>query len=325
MRTLHGLEALRCAGALAWAGVLLGGLAGCAGERADLAWRSADVASSQGLEAKRSMAMEGPGGAAGGPPADALADGDVSPEEQVTLARFEAARPDRLLIRNASATVEVADARKALSELTRVARDLGGYVGNLQEQVDPLGARSVTAEVRVPAARFEEALARAEKLGKPLRKDITTEDVTEEFTDADARLRNLKRSEQRLLAHLAKSGKLRDTLDIERELTRVREQIERIEGRLRYLSHRIAFSTLSITLQESPRQRALTPPDTFSTGGVVGEASRSLVGFALTLWSVLIWIGVWSAVWIPLALLLWFALRGRHRKRELPEAPRDSQ
>lgn len=309
---------------VALSGLVMWVLAGCAHDRPAAPDHSVGASVATEAEAPKAMSRAAPGGFAGGAPEPGPADAAVSPDAQVTLARFEAARPDRMLIRNASAIVEVADARKALADLTAAARELGGYVGNLQEHVDPLGARSVTVEVRVPVARFEEALQRAENLGKALRKDITADDVTEEFSDADARMRNLKRAEQRLLEHLGRSGRLRDTLDIERELTRVREQIERIEGRLRYLSHRIAFSTLSVTLQEAPRQRTLAPPETFSTAGVVGEATRSLVGFALALWSGVVWIGIWAAVWLPLALLVWFAARRFVRRPALADAPPDS-
>ena len=76
-------------------------------------------------------------------------------------------------------------------------------------------------------------MQQVEGLGKILDKQVNTEDVTEEFVDSSARVRNLKSAELRLLDHLTKTGKLSDTLLIEKELTRVRQEVEQIEGRLK--------------------------------------------------------------------------------------------
>jgi len=98
---------------------------------------------------------------------------------------------------------------------------------------------------------------------------------------------------------------LEDIIAVERELTRVREEIERLEGRMRYLGHRVAFSTAAITLQEKPRTQPLLPPESFSTGRVASEATRALVSFGQGLWARVIWAGVWAGVWAPLAVLAW--------------------
>jgi hypothetical protein len=108
---------------------------------------------------------------------------------------------------------------------------------------------------------------------------------------------------------------LKDILGVEKELTRVREDIERLDGRLRYLSHRIAYSTISITLTEKPKAEPITPEASFSTAKVATEAVRSLVGFGQTVWYFVIWVAVWSPVWLFLILALWLV-----RRRELRRA-----
>src|SRR6185503_15131936 len=148
-----------------------------------------------------------------------------------------------------------------------------------------------------------------ESLGKVLERQVTAEDVTEEFVDSQARLRNLKRTEARLLEHLGRTGKLSDTLLVEKELARVRQEAEQLEGRLRFLSHRIAFSTITVTLREAAREQALVPPEHYSGGKVASDATRNLVEFGQNLLSIAIWIGVWAIVWVPIVLLFWYALR----------------
>jgi hypothetical protein len=215
-------------------------------------------------------------------------------------------QPDRYLIKNATLKVETSDPRKALEKVTTAIRASHGYVSDMHESVDSLGARSVTMTVRIPATDFDQSMLDLQSLGKVLERQVTAEDVTEEYVDSQARLRNLKKTEERLIEHLTKTGKLSDTLLVEKELTRVRQEIEQIEGRLRFLSHRIAFSTITLTLSEAARSLAMTPPEHYSTGKVTTDAVRSLVGFAQEVWSFTIWMAVWAIVWIPILLIFWF-------------------
>lgn len=224
--------------------------------------------------------------------------------------------PDRYLILNADVQLEVADARKARDELLALTRQHGGYVLSMTDQVDPLGARTTTIAVRIRSTAFSGVLTAIERLGKPLYSQSNAEDVTEEYVDGQSRLRNLTRTEERLLAHLGRSAKMADTLAVERELSRVRQEIERLQGRLKFLKHRVDYSTITVTLREAARQRPFVNPEAFSSAKVLSDAVRSLVDFARAVWSLLIWIGIWSVVWLPLLILAWYVARrkvGMHR------------
>ncbi len=181
--------------------------------------------------------------------------------------------------------IETRDSRKAADAMGAAAQQLGGYVGETTEDMDPLGVRSVTVQLRIPAERFDDLMRSIEKLGTVLTRHIGTQDVTEEFLDVEARLRNLKRTEERLLSHLARTGKLADTLAVERELARVRLEIEQYEGRMRYLRHNVAFSTTTVTCREQARPGPAVPPESYSSGEVASAAVRSLVAFARSVWS----------------------------------------
>lgn len=233
-----------------------------------------------------------------------------SDKGKMTLVALHDSQPDRFLIRNATVNIETEEVHKAAEALVVYARASHGYVSDSHETVDGLGAHSITMTLRVPATQFEASLKEMETQGKILDKQVTTEDVTEEFVDSTARLRNLKSTELRLLEHLSKTGKLSDTLLVETEITRVRQEIEQIEGRLKFLAHRIAYSTFTLTIHETPKLQSIVPPQTFSTGKVASDATRSLVEFSQNIWSMLIWLGVWSLLWFPLIVLVrWLVIK----------------
>jgi hypothetical protein len=226
-----------------------------------------------------------------------------------SLAMIEPSQPGRYLIKNASVLIETEDARKASETLVATLQDLGGYVSDLRESVDSLGRRSIHVQIRVPADKFDATMQQLEPLGKVLNREISTEDVTEEFVDTDARVRNLKATEERLLKHFERTGDLEGIVEIERELNRIREQIERLQGRLRYLSNRVDFSTFNIVLQEKPKKEPMVPPETFSVAKVASEATRRLVGFFQNLTARIIWLAIWSVVWVPLVAVAIFLIR----------------
>ncbi len=154
---------------------------------------------------------------------------------------------DRQVIYSAGLRLVVVSVREAHISVVSIARELGGH---LQEN----DARSVT--VRVPAAAFDTALERIQLLGEVLDANVRASDVTEEMLDLGIRLENARRARERLLEHLARSEKVEDTLKIELELTRVTGEIERLEGRQRYLRSQIAMSTIRVELNTNqPQQR----------------------------------------------------------------------
>ena len=247
-------------------------------------------------------------GTPGGSGASGTASTDLS-----TIASSQA---DRFLIRNATVTVESKDVIKSSRELISSVVAARGYVAELHESLDNLGSRSVEVKVRVPAQAFDQSMSGLESLGKILEKAVTAEDVTEEFVDSQARLRNLNKEEARLIDILGRTGRLSDTLQVEQELSRVRGETEQIEGRLRYLSHRVDFSTIDVTFQETAHPLTTTPPESYSSGKIASDAVRSLVGFLQNLWTVVLWILVWIVVWGPVAVIIWLVQNRRKAKGE---------
>ncbi len=134
--------------------------------------------------------------------------------------------------------VAVGNVGSSVRATRAMAEKMGGYM--LRMKVNAIA-------IRVPAAKFDSAVAELATLGTVIDKDITVVDVTDKHFDLDMRLRNAKALQKKLIALLDKSQVVRDTLEIEKELQRASMEIERLEGQINKLSHEIAYSTLSVT------------------------------------------------------------------------------
>ena len=156
-----------------------------------------------------------------------------------------------MVIRTGQASIEVDSLERGVSQVRLLAGRIGGYVANTTMQTGRGQLRSASLEVKVPAERFDEGLAGLAPIGKLESVNVNAEDVGEEFTDVTARMGNAHRLESRLIDLLAtRTGKLKDVLDVEQELARVREEIDRYEGRLRYLRAHAVLSTFTIYVHE---------------------------------------------------------------------------
>ena len=160
---------------------------------------------------------------------------------------------NRLIVRTGQAVIEVDSLEPAIAELRRIAQRVGGFVADASVQSGRNQLRSATLQLKVPAARFDDLTLALGPLGGLQSVNVNAEDVSEEFVDVTARVANSRRLEDRLVELLrTRTGKLQDVLAVEHELARVREEIERMEGRLRYLKASAQLSTLSVSLSEPP-------------------------------------------------------------------------
>jgi hypothetical protein len=151
-----------------------------------------------------------------------------------------------MLIYTADVQLQVEAARfdAVLDQVLSAARECGGFL---------LRRDNTSVSVRVPSARFHESLRAVEGMGEVLRRDVAAEDVSEEFRDAEVRLQNLRAVRQRLEEFLRRAGSMAEALQVERELERVTQEIDRVEGRLRFLSARVAFSLVTVSLHARPQ------------------------------------------------------------------------
>jgi hypothetical protein len=268
---------------------VLGGVA-CSAASQNLSTTSAPTAASTGKVAQpaaipAAQAAPGGGGVAVGAPAAAPAVGVATDALQRSAAApgasqaantastastavmeqssQAAAQPlDRMVIRTAQLTVEVPDMEQALAAARAIAARGGGFVSASNTHVEKVNDQNrtvadLTIQVRTDAA--DSALSDLRALGKVTTESSGAQDVTEEYVDLDSNLRNLQASESAILKLMDKATRIEDVLALQRELTNVRGQIERIQGRKRFLERRTDMATITLALRLPAVEGAATP------------------------------------------------------------------
>jgi hypothetical protein len=140
-----------------------------------------------------------------------------------------------------------------MNQVRTIVESLGGFIENLSSSGSE-ERQHATVSVRVPQAQFFTAMERITALGKVLSQSVGSEDVTEQFIDLRARLQSAQRQEQSLLSLLPKATSVGDVLTIERELSRIRSEIERLQGQLNFLERRVELATISVSLSQPPEE-----------------------------------------------------------------------
>jgi hypothetical protein len=228
---------------------------------------------------------------------------------------------DRMIIRTASLQLRVKDVSASMDEVRAVVGGHAGYVTASESRQE--GDYTVgTMTVQVPAARFDGAMSQLRRLGlKVLHENVTSSDVTEEYTDLNSQLRNLQATEARILTLMGRAEQIGDILNLDRELRGIQGEIERIQGRVNFLGKRAEMSTITISLYpEAVAVEPATGPveawDPVRTASEAWEASLQLLANAGTL---VITVVVYLWWLLPLLLVAGFFLR--RSRRPLPAAP----
>lgn len=200
------------------------------------------------------------------------------------------------VIKTADMSVEIerGDFQDALQDAIAVAGQHGGFI--LTTSVDDAKRRSGSVTLRVPAENFEDALTALEDLGTVEAQTVTGRDVSQEFIDLGARIRNLQAQERVLLRLMREAQTVTDTIRVQHELQSVQLEIERLKGRLRWLRNQADMSTISVSLFEA----GVVPSDE-KPAGVLGKAWQRAVDVALTVVSAVI---VGTGALVPVAALL---------------------
>jgi len=232
---------------------------------------------------------------------------------------------DRKVIRNANLTVEVASATDSQRKIVSIAESHQGFVvtsETTQRTAEDRTKPEITVNlvVRVPATQFNQVMEEIRSVGaRVMQEKVTGQDVTEEFMDLDARIKNQKALEQQFIEIMKRAGKVDDALSVQRELAEVRTEIEKLEGRRRFLDNQSSLSTINVTLQPPTQIVNATGfwysvRSAFSDGvNVATEIILFLIRAVIALLPILL------LVVLPLALLVKLGLRIVRRRRSLTE------
>jgi len=175
----------------------------------------------------------------------------ISTAEEVSAPPTNAALANRKLIRNATVDLEIASFDDAVTKITVFANEERGYVATTSSEKQENGKLKGEIVVKVLPENLDRFLQKLRGLGELKNQTLGTEDVTKAYFDTDARLKNAHVMEQRLIDMLkTKTGKVSDLLQVEKELGRVREEIEKMQGELKYWDSQVQFATVTISLAE---------------------------------------------------------------------------
>lgn len=158
----------------------------------------------------------------------------------------------RMLVWSASLSLEVSDVGASADKAAAIAEQFKGYV----DQKSDGGESSASARLKIPSASFNDAVNAVQALGDVAYSRVSGEDVTEQYVDVQARLKNKTELRDRLRLLLQKATDIKDVIAIESELTRVQTEIDSMEGKLKLLQGRVDYATIDVSFR---RKKILGP------------------------------------------------------------------
>jgi hypothetical protein len=247
-----------------------------------------------------------------------------------------------MVVKNGALTVQVADLADAVQRVNaaisgvtgayvaassttyRATDDAGVAAAQVQGRTLPPGppipprptpvpGQTASMTLKVPVDSFSDLLQRLRDIGKPLQENVSTQEVTDEYVDLDAQVRNLEATEQQYQALLQRAQKIEEILPIHQRLNDVRTQIDRLRGRMNLLQRQSDLSTITLTL--------VLPAKSGSEATVSGEPRvvqtlRDALARLGTILQValdaLIYVAVYALPVVPFAVAYWWWRRGRH-------------
>lgn len=237
----------------------------------------------------------------------------------ITTSGSTAAEVDQKIIKTGYLELVIDSADEAAAKISALTTSKGGYTQDSSISEDPDGTRYGTMTVRVPADEFENTMTEIKKMAVTVSTEsVSGQDVTEEYTDLEAQLKNAQAQEAEYLVILKKAESVEDILSVQSYLGEIRGQIETLQGRIKYLSNLTSYSTITVYLSEDPT--ISIPSKEFRPWSAIKEAAQAVVSILQGLVITAIWLVILGGgVLIPVAAIIWLGIRVvkkiRHHRR----------
>ncbi len=207
------------------------------------------------------------------------------------------------LIKRAQLSLVVESIDDGLKRASQIIRTQQGDILDLQDNQIEAVHRTAYIRIRVPQANLDTLLESLGELGTVQQQGLSAEDVSTQIVDAQARLRNLRKSEESLLKIMERSGEISHVLEVSRELSRVREQIEQIDARVQNLQTQVRYSTVDLTLAAAVAAQPIGRPlgETIST--TWRDATQSVGDVTVGLMQLGLWLLAYSPYLLVVALV----------------------
>ncbi len=236
--------------------------------------------------------------------------GALAAQKRAEVANAEEVR--RLIAYNVALAIEVKEFAPAKEKLLQAVEKSGGYVGEASTAETPGQPQRADFTLRVPAEKLPALLAELRRLGRVQNEQLSTDEVTEQVVDLEARLRNSRNTEQRLITVLNdRTGKVKDILEVEREIARTREEIERMDAQRLNLMNRVQLATVQVALlEEFKAQLQPTPIGTWTRlNNAFVDGYEDFVGMFVDLALFFARHGLSLLFWFVLLYLAWRRLK----------------
>lgn len=229
---------------------------------------------------------------------------------------------ERKIVYTADMHLEVEKFEAAVDALRLLVEEHQGFVASHEIDGGAGYRRSGHWTIRVPSESFDSFHASLKGLGYPLKDSLTSKEVTEEYVDVERRIGNLKRMEERLREHLEKNTRnLNDIFEVEKELTRVGAETERLQGRLQLLQDLTALATINLDIGEKEVYEPAAPPPPPTFAARIYDTFQSSSNLLMTVLQSVSLFFVGLSPWLPFLLVAGLVLRILYKKAQQASSP----
>jgi hypothetical protein len=238
-----------------------------------------------------------------------------APELKLNVRQSQSTTPGSalapMIARTAKVSLYVANVDKTAELLSRVARSNAGDVfsSDIANGDGSASQASGSMEIRIPAQRFDATMTGVERAGSVRERSTNAEDLTGQVTDSDARLRNLRRTEEDIRRIMDRSGSVSQVMSAEMQLSQVREQIETLESQLKDMRSRVAYATIDVDLEAETTTTPVTPTAASQLASAWHAAIASLGALTIGLVALALWIIVFVPYALAAVLVVWLIAR----------------
>lgn len=213
---------------------------------------------------------------------------------------------NRMVIQNSDLSLLVKDVRQSIDAIIISVRQMGGYMVN-SSLSSPGESPSGSITVRVPSRDLQKTLELLRGMAiRVVSENLTGQDVTDQFVDNEARLATLERTKIKFEDIFNRATEISDIVNIQQQILNVQSQIDGVKGQQQYLQKNAEMVRVTIYLSTDELALPYAPQDAWRPAVIYKYAVRSLVGHFRAIAEWLIWIGVYSIIWVPALILLWY-------------------
>jgi len=233
-------------------------------------------------------------------------------EMEKTAADTNNQETEKKIIKTGSLNIVIGEMEEATNQITNIVTSKQGFISNSNIYTRKDKSQHGTIVVRVPAQYFEQAMEEIKNIARTIKQEsVSGRDVTEEFVDLQARLENLELKEEQYQKIMNRATEIEDVLKASDYLFKTREEIERIQGRIKYLENLTDLSTITISVTEETKIEV--PTSEWKPLTVIKNAFRAMIRFWQGIVNVLIWV---IFLFVPIAIIAWVVYKIVKKKKK---------